>query len=146
MPATAKPISRFSISLSGDLLDRLDELVSDRKLPSRSQVIAELIRGALVENELANDPDRVVAGTITLVYTNTRNTLRHRLGVIQRRYIKEVISSQHVFLEADHSLEVLLVQGPGQQLNRLADELRSLKGVEQVRIIITQALVPPLHE
>jgi CopG family nickel-responsive transcriptional regulator len=146
MSVATSPISRFSISLPGELLDRLDALVARRKLPSRSQVLAELIRGALVENDLAIDESRVVAGTITLVYTNRRNTLRHRLGVIQRRYIKEVISSQHVFLEADHSLEVLLVQGPGQQLKRLADELRSIKGVEQVRIIITQSLMPPLHE
>ncbi len=146
MPTVTPSISRFSISLPGDLLERLDALVAQRKLPSRSQVIAELIRGALVENELATDPQRVVAGTITLVYTNKRNTLRHRLGVIQRRYLKEVISSQHVFLEADHSLEVLLVQGPGSQLKKLADELRSIKGVEQVRVIITQSLMPPLHE
>lgn len=146
MPVAAAPISRFSISLPGDLLEQLDELVSRRKLPSRSQVIAELIRGALVEHELAKDATKVVAGTITLVYTNRRDTLRHRLGVIQRRYLMEVISSQHVFLEGDHSLEVLLVQGPGKQLNKLADELRSLKGVEQVRVVLTGALVPPLHE
>lgn len=146
MPVASPPISRFSISLPGDLLDRLDALVAKRKLPSRSQVLAELIRGALVENELATDASRVVAGTITLVYTNRRNTLRHRLGVIQRRYVKEVISSQHVFLESDHSLEVMLVQGPGHRLRKLADELRSIKGVEQVRIIITQSLMPPLHE
>jgi CopG family nickel-responsive transcriptional regulator len=132
--------------LPGDLLDQLDALVSRRKLPSRSQVLAELIRGALIEGDLADDASKVVAGTITLVYTNRRDTLRHRMAVIQRKYLMETISSQHVFLESDHSLEVLLVQGPGKQLNRLADELRALKGVEQVRMVITQALVPPLHE
>ena len=145
-PKKPAPVSRFSISLPGDLLDQLDALVSRRKLPSRSQVLAELIRGALIEGDLADDASKVVAGTITLVYTNRRDTLRHRMAVIQRKYLMETISSQHVFLESDHSLEVLLVQGPGKQLNRLADELRALKGVEQVRMVITQALVPPLHE
>lgn len=143
---TVAPTSRFSISLPGDLLEQLDAVVSRRGLPSRSQVIAELIRGALVEHELAMDAGRVVAGTITLIYTNRRGHVRHRMAMIQRAYLMEVISSQHVFLEGEHSLEVLLVQGPGERLNRLADELRSVKGVEQVRVVITQALVPPLHE
>jgi CopG family nickel-responsive transcriptional regulator len=146
LTATAPPISRFSISLPGELLERLDELVSRRKLPSRSQVLAELIREALVEHELAGDPARVVAGTLTLVYDGGRGSLRNRLAAIQRRYLKEVISSQHVFLEREHSLEVLLVQGPGQRLERLADELRSVKGVKQVRSVLTETLVPPLHE
>jgi CopG family nickel-responsive transcriptional regulator len=146
LPGASATVSRFSISLADELLCRLDKLVSKRKLPSRSQVIAELIRGALVEHDLESDANRVVAGTITLVYTNRRDTLRHRLALIQRRYLMEVISSQHVFLESDHSLEVLLVQGPGKQLNRLADELRSLKGVEQVSVVITQTIMPPLHE
>lgn len=146
MSQTAAPVSRFSISLPGDLLDQLDAVVSRRGLPSRSQVIAELIRGALVEHELAMDETRVVAGTITLVYTNRRGHVRHRMAQIQRKYLIEVISSQHVFLEGEHSLEVLLVQGPGERLNRLADELRSVRGVEQARTVITRALVPPLHE
>ncbi|HEV7300876.1 MAG TPA: ribbon-helix-helix protein, CopG family [Tepidisphaeraceae bacterium] len=147
MSATSAPISRFSISLPGELLEQLDSLVTRRRLPSRSQILAELIRGALVEDELAADPERVVAGTMTLVYNaQRRGTLRQRMAQIQRRYIKEIISSQHVFLEREHSLEVLLVQGPGHRLSRLADETRALKGVEQVRMSMTRTLVPPLHE
>jgi CopG family nickel-responsive transcriptional regulator len=146
MPLTSAPISRFSISLPGDLLDQLDRLVSRRRLPSRSQVIAELIRTALVEAELATDPTRVVAGTVTLVYSSRRGALRQKLAQTKRKYLKEVISTQHVFLEAEHDLEVLLVQGPGERLNQLADELRSAKGVEQVRVAITQTVIPPLHE
>lgn len=146
MTIASVPISRFSISLPGELLDQLDRLVSRRRLPSRSQVIAELIRGALVEHELAKDPARVVAGTVTLVYGSRRASLRNRLATIKRRYLKEVISTQHVFLEREHDLEVLLVQGPGERLNRLADELRSAKGVEQVCVAITKTVIPPLHE
>ena len=87
-----------------------------------------------------------MAGTVTLVYGSRRASLRNRLATIKRRYLKEVISSQHVFLEAEHDLEVLLVQGPGERLNQLADELRSAKGVEQVCVAITKTVIPPLHE
>ena len=60
-------------------------------------------------------------------------------------YIKEVISSQHVLLEDDQSLEVLLVQGPARRLNTLCDDLRKLRGVQQIKLVTTTALLPPLH-
>jgi len=57
-----------------------------------------------------------------------------------------VISSQHVFLEQDQSLEVLLVQGPAVRLKQLCDALRTIRGVQQLQLVTTTALLPPLHE
>lgn len=141
---TSAPVTRFSICLPPDLLEQLDEMVSKRKLPSRSQAVAEMIRHELVEQETELGQG-IVAGTITLVYGNRREAIRNQLARIQARYLKEVISSQHVFLEDDHSLEVLLVQGPGDRLTRLADALRGVKGVKQVRVALTTTVLPPLH-
>ena len=57
-----------------------------------------------------------------------------------------MISSQHVFLEEDQSLEVLLVQGPAVRLKQLCDALRAIRGVQQLQLVTTTALLPPLHE
>jgi CopG family nickel-responsive transcriptional regulator len=119
-------------------------MVASRKLPSRSQAIAEMIRQGLVELE-GRVEHGVLAGTITLVYGNRRGVIRNQLARIQFSYAKEVISSHHVFLEDEHSLEVLLVQGPGPRLSRLADELRGVKGVTQVKLVLTARVLPPLH-
>ena len=137
-------VTRFSVSLPADLLDELDQTVRGRRLPSRSRAIAEMIRQGLVE-QAGNHGRRIVAGTITLVYGNRRDPIRMQLARIQARYLKEVISSQHVFLESEHSLEVLLVQGPGTRLHALADELRGVRGVKQVRVALTATVLPPLH-
>jgi CopG family nickel-responsive transcriptional regulator len=72
--------------------------------------------------------------------------VRHQLAQTQGEYLKEVISSQHVFLEDDQSLEVLLVQGPARRLRDLCDALRKVRGVQQLRLFTTTALLPPLHE
>ena len=103
-------LARIGISLPGKLLAQLDAMVSRRGLPSRSQMIAELIRHELADTEdgLA---DGVMAGTITLIYRAESGRVRHALARVQSEYLPEVISSQHVFLEEDRSLEVLLVQG-----------------------------------
>ncbi len=139
-------LARLSMSLPADLFRQLDMMVEERGLPSRSQLIAELIRHALAEHEAMTRPEEMLAGTITLVYRGDRGRVRHQLAESQAEYLKEVISSQHVFLEDDQSLEVLLVQGPATRLKELCDSLRGIRGVHQLQLVTTTALLPPLHE
>lgn len=146
MSSEPASLARLSMSLPGELFRQLDVMVEERGLPSRSQLIAELIRHALAEHEALTRPDEMLAGTITLVYRSDRGRLRHQLAQTQADYLKEVISSQHVFLEDDQSLEVLLVQGPAVRLKELCDALRRVRGVQQLELVTTTALLPPLHE
>lgn len=139
-------LARLSMSLPAELLRQLDMMVDERGLPSRSQLIAELIRHALAEHEAHTRPDEMLAGTITIVYRGDRGRVRHQLAQTQADYLKEVISSQHVFLEDDQSLEVLLVQGPALLLKELCDALRRVRGVQQLQLVTTTALLPPLYE
>lgn len=139
-------LARLSMSLPAELFRQLDVMVDERGLPSRSQLIAELIRHALAEHEALTRPEDMLAGTITLVYRGDRGRVRQQLAQTQAEYLKEVISSQHVFLEGDQSLEVLLVQGPAMRLKELCDALRGIRGVHQLQLVTTTALLPPLHE
>jgi CopG family nickel-responsive transcriptional regulator len=138
-------LARLSVSLPAELLARLDAMVEERALPSRSQMIAELVRHALAEYG-EDTPAALIAGTITLIYRADNGRVREALARTQRAFLKEVISSQHVFLEDDQSLEVLLVQGPSERLKHLCDALRKVRGVQQIKLVATTALLPPLHE
>jgi len=137
-------LARLSVSLPSELLARLDAMVAERGLPSRSQMIAELIRHELAEHS-EGIQGAVLAGTITLIYRAESGRVRQALAQTQLEFLKEVISSQHVFLENDQSLEVLLVQGPSERLSALCDRLRKVRGVQQIRLVTTTALLPPLH-
>jgi CopG family nickel-responsive transcriptional regulator len=139
-------LARLSMSLPAELFRQLDVMVEERGLPSRSQLIAELIRHALAEHEALTRPDDMLAGTITIVYAGGGGRVRQQLAETQSDYLKEVISSQHVFLEQDQSLEVLLVQGPAVRLKQLCDALRTIRGVQQLQLVTTTALLPPLYE
>jgi CopG family nickel-responsive transcriptional regulator len=146
MSSEPASLARLSMSLPADLFRDLDVMVEERGLPSRSQLIAELIRHALAEHAAFSRPDEMLAGTITIVYRADRGRVRHQLAETQADYLKEVISAQHVFLEEDQSLEVLLVQGPAVRLKELCDALRRVRGVQQLQLVTTTALLPPLHE
>lgn len=146
MSSEPASLARLSMSLPADLFRQLDEMVEERGLPSRSQLISELIRHALAEHAAFARPDEMLAGTITIVYRADSGRVRHQLAETQGDYLKEVISAQHVFLEEDQSLEVLLVQGPAIRLQELCDALRRVRGVQQLQLVTTTALLPPLHE
>jgi len=146
MSSESTSLARLSMSLPADLFRQLDTMVAERGLPSRSQLISELIRHALAEHESLTRPDEMLAGTITLVYRGERGRVRHLLSQTQASYLKEVISSQHVFLKDDQSLEVLLVQGPAVRLKELCDSIRRVRGVQQLELVTTTSLLPPLYE
>jgi CopG family nickel-responsive transcriptional regulator len=137
-------LARIGISLPGKLLAQLDAMVLRRGLPSRSQMIAELIRHELADLD-GGQAGGVLAGTITLIYRAESGRVRHALARVQTEFLQEVISSQHVFLEEDKSLEVLLVQGSAERLHELCDRLRRVRAVQQLKLVTTRSLLPPLH-
>ena len=133
-------VVRFSVSLPPEVGAALDRLVEERHLPSRSHAVAEMVRqhATLHRASLAAS---TLAGTVTIVYQDTGANLRVRLNRIQRKYVTEVISSQHVFLEDEQSLEVLLVQGPGPTLRQLCNEIIACRGVLQAQLTVSAALL-----
>lgn len=143
-PGPASSLARIGVSLPGTLLAQVDQMVAERGLPGRSQLIAELIRHEVADVDRDQGED-VRAGTITLIYRADSGRVRHALARVQGDFVKEVISSQHVFLENDQSLEVLLVQGSGARLQQLCDRLRRVRAVQQLKLVTTTSLLPPLH-
>ncbi len=145
MATTAAPsLVRLSISLPAELFAELDAMVSEREVANRSQMIAELIRQELAAHSARERPETVLSGTITLIYRAESGRVRHALAQVQSGFIAEIISSQHIFLEDDQSLEVLLVQGTAQRLHNLSDALRKVRGVQQTQLVTATALLPPL--
>ena len=135
---------RVSISLPGHLADALDEMIVDRGFHNRSQAIAEMIQQGIIAHQQEND-ETVMAGTITLFYDSAKVGLLQKLARIQREHIEEVISSQHVLLEGENIMEVVLVQGPVKRLRKITDRILTCKGVDSGGLTLTSKIIPPLH-
>jgi CopG family nickel-responsive transcriptional regulator len=137
-------VSRISVSLAPDLLAELDRMVESRGYGSRSQAISEMVNYQLAEHKRALGGE-VMAGTLTLLYNRATRGLQGRLADLQYQYIAEVISSLHVHLTEDRMLEVLLVQGPADKLQAIANEMIAQRGVITGRLQLLAAVIPPLH-
>ncbi|MGB0370742.1 MAG: nickel-responsive transcriptional regulator NikR [Opitutales bacterium] len=135
---------RVSLSIPSTLVDKLDAMIEERGFHNRSQAVADLIRESLVD-ERSKDPNAVLAGTITLVYDTAKQGLLAKISKIQREHIEEVISSQRVLLEGDYIMEVVLVQGPVEQLRHITNRLVTCKGVSSGGLTLTGHLIPQVH-
>jgi len=137
-------VSRISISLSEELLQELDLMVGDRGFASRSQAVSTILHRSLTDHRHEMG-DRIMVGTITLFYNHLCADVQQKLADLQNRNVDEVISSLHVHLEQNQTLEVVLVQGPANKLQEIADEMIVQKGVISGDLQLAAALIPPIH-
>lgn len=119
---------RFSISLENELLQKFDLHLKEQKYKNRSEAIRDLIREDLVAKEWAKNEK--VAGTITLVYSHHTRGLVQKLTTLQHSYHNMIISTQHIHLDHDNCLEVIIVHGKARSLEQLTDKLKAVKGIK----------------
>ncbi|MFO8025231.1 nickel-responsive transcriptional regulator NikR [Thiohalophilus sp.] len=141
---TRNKVSRISISLPETLLDQFDNMVCERGFESRSQAMAEMINNQLADHQQEMG-EKVMAGTINLVYDHSVPGLQSRLNHLQHIYIDEIISSLNINLVQMQTLQVVLVQGPARKLKMIADKMISCKGVLSGRLLMSTAIIPPIH-
>ena len=121
-------IIRFGVSLEKELLEKFDKLIKEKKYPNRSEAIRDLIRENLVKREWIEDKE--VAGAITLVFDHHKRELVNILTDIQHNFHQLIISSQHIHLDHDNCLEIIVVRGKPTEVRELTDKLRVTKGVK----------------
>ena len=130
-------LTRFGISIDQQLLGQYDRLITDKGYGNRSEAIRDLIRNALIEQQVNHDDDRATVGTVTLVYDHHTRDLSEKLTEHQHAHHDAIVSTLHVHLDAHHCLEVIVVRGSAAQVRRLADELIGTRGVKHGKLVLT---------
>ncbi len=128
-------IVRTGLSLERDLLEQFDANIARRGYQNRSEAVRDLIREHLVGEEV--DQNKVIAGTLTLVYDHHRPNLTERLIEIQHQAHTQVLAATHVHLDHHNCLEVVIMKGRSAELRKIADQILSLRGVKHGKFVIT---------
>ena len=123
---------RFGVSLEKSLLDRFDLLIRGKQYTNRSEALRDLIRTELVQQEWKSGSD--VVGTITLIYDHHKRDVLIRVMDMQHDFQKAIISTQHIHLDHHNCLEIVAARGKAEEVQRLADALRSIKAVRHVTL------------
>ena len=132
-------LARFGISIDQQLLDNFDRLITNKGYVNRSEAIRDMIRNALVEDQVDRADTTPTIGTVTLVYDHHTRDLSDKLTEHQHSHHDAIVSALHVHLDAHHCLEVIVVRGTAAQVKQLADGLIGTKGVKHGKLVLTTA-------
>ncbi len=127
-------IERIGISLEKKLLAQFDALIRAKGYSNRSEAVRDLIRDKLVEQEWTAPEGEAVA-TVLLVYEHEGMDLSQRLTALEHEEFHRVVASMHVHMDHDNCLEILVLRGPGRDIQRLGERLISLRGVKHGRFV-----------
>ena len=130
-------ISRTGVSLDEALLQEFDRLKARRGYKNRSEAFRDLIREALLSEIV--ESNRPVVGTLTLVYDHHVPQLAQKLTEVQHTAGAMILAATHVHLDHHYCLEVIIMRGPGKDLQSVADGMLALRGVELGKLVLTNS-------
>jgi len=119
---------RFGVSLDSELLRKFDQLIREKNYSNRSEAFRDLIREELVAKEWETGGE--VAGAITLIYDHHHRELLNKITDLQHDSQHVIISTQHVHLDHSNCLEIVAVRGKPEEVKKLAEMLKSIKGIK----------------
>jgi len=128
-------LERIGVSLDKQLLGQFDRLARKKGYQSRSEAIRDLLRQQISSERLTDSNAQAVAA-VFLVYDHHATRVSEKLIDLQHSHIIHAISSLHVHLDKHDCLEVVVLRGRVSEINKVADNLVSMKGVKLGRVNI----------
>lgn len=122
-----------SISVTDELLDKFDAMLTVKGFRSRSDGMREAMRSFVDETEWDNSEgeNQIV---ITLIYDEVGP--RGELSILQHRY-EEIQMMLHLHLEKGQCMEVFIARGENSRLREILGKIRKVKGVRSIKFIST---------
>ena len=134
------PVARIGVSLEGPLLKAFDRLVRDGGYRSRSEALRNLIRTSLARRKVESG-GRVV-GTVTFLYRHDIGMVTHRILHGQHAFLRSIRASAHAHLGEETCLEVVIMEGSPQEIEKLTDRLNAVRGVLFAEAVTTSPDLP----
>lgn len=121
-------MQRVTISLDDDLAARFDAVVAARRYTSRSEAVRDLVR-EVVDGERLDGASGTCVASLSYVYNHRTRALAARLLDLRHAHHDLVVSTTHMALDHDASLETVLLRGPVAAVRALADTIIAERGV-----------------
>lgn len=134
--ASVDDTDRISLTLPASMVDRLDGIVADWEYDSRSEAIRDALRDFFTAYEWEAAGAARHHGTIVVVHDHGVDGIADDLQAIQHEKAETITSVQHIHLSHDTCMETLVVEGPASEVTDLANRLRALGGVRQVKVVV----------
>ncbi|SCZ42393.1 MULTISPECIES: nickel-responsive transcriptional regulator NikR [Burkholderia] len=133
-------MQRITITIDEDLLNAVDELVSQRGYASRSEAFRDLVREHRVKEQPKQVGEHCVA-TLAYVYDHATRELARRITQAHHDRHDLSVVTMRVHLDHDSLLESSVLRGRTQDVLAFADSITTQRGVRYANLHSIPALV-----
>jgi len=127
----------ISISLTPELLERLDGFVEKMGFSSRSEALRLAVRDSLSQFSLQSMQRGQIMSTVTII-SETESASSH-LGILDLRngYDDIIFGNMHLHIEEGLCIEIFLVKGDSETVMNFVARSKTVKGVQEVNYTLT---------
>ena len=131
-------VERIGVSLNQELLRQFDSLIDQQGYRNRSGAIRDLIRREISRDRLT-DPKVKAIAVVCLIYDHHSAKIVEKLTCLQHSHIPKTICSMHIHLDADDCMEIIVLRGKVGEINKVAENMISQKGVRLGKVHLIDA-------
>ncbi len=122
-------MERITMSLDEALAAKFDDYIARCGYRNRSEALRDLIRQALREEQLERDGEGHCVAALSYVYNHHELELASRITRVHHDHHELSLASLHVHLDHDDCLEIAVLKGPVEAVDRAARGVISSRGV-----------------
>ena len=134
---TTSGVVRFSVSLPPSLVHDFDEIWKAKGYDNRSRAVHDAFRSFISEFKFAYNETEILVGAIILVYYLDKRGLLSQIVKVQHSFEDIISSATHIHLAKNKCLEIIAVKGQAKVIQDLSQELRTKKGVKELKMAVT---------
>lgn len=124
-------VVRTGISFEPKLLKQFDKFMKEEGYKNRSEAINDIIRDRLFHKH----HDEII-GTIKVIYDQRAGHYGKNVSNLQHDYHCQIVSSMHTYLDHHNCLELIIVKGKMNRVNKLLHKIKRTEGVKKAELIL----------
>ncbi|MCW4050445.1 MAG: CopG family ribbon-helix-helix protein [Candidatus Bathyarchaeota archaeon] len=127
----------ISVSLTIDLLERLDNFVDSAGYSSRSEALRLAIRDSLNQYSLQRMEKGMVMSTVTIISESHQATTHVGLMNLRNNFDELIFGNMHLHIEGGYCIEIFLVKGESDDVMDFISKSKAISGVMEVNYTLT---------
>lgn len=129
-------MQRVTVTLDDELVQALDRMVDQKGYQNRSEALRDLARSGLREMEVAAPEAKDCVGALVYVYDHAARELSKRLIRSFHDHHDLSLATMHIHLDHDSCMEVTVLRGETQEVQRVAEHVIAERGVRHGRLML----------
>ena len=127
----------ISVSLTPDLLTKLDNYVEKSGYSSRSEAIRIAVREALSQFTLQRLERGQVVATVTVISDRERHDLNSSLLGLRHEFDESIFGNMHLHVGKGYCVEIFIMREETERVLDFVSRVRAIRGIREVKYAMT---------